>query len=157
MVYRGVFPKRADLVHHGNPQGLPDMNGRPGIQHGRMRMQEVRPQLPGQFSEPRLGRLHHRPLVDDRQPTEQTMRLWRAMEAQAVRFLFQPLGIDLLGAGEVMGLPPQAALATEDVGAAEGVTGMQRQRMVKHMQDAQAHTVFPPVFSSSRSGARPDG
>ena len=107
-----------------------------------MGVQDIRTQLARQLHETNLGRLHQCPLVDDWQFSGQAAWRGRAEEAQAVGFFLQPLGIELLGAGEMKGLPPQPALTAQDVGAAEGVAGVQRQGMVEDVQDAQRHAAF---------------
>jgi hypothetical protein len=50
--------------------------------------------------------------------------------------------VELLGAGDMEGFPAQLALLAQDVGAAEGVAGMQRQGVVEDVEDAQAHACF---------------
>ena len=51
VICRRIFPKRANLVHHGNPQAASDPQRRQRIQYRRMRVQDVRAKRCRQFGD----------------------------------------------------------------------------------------------------------
>ena len=59
-----VFPERAHLVHDGDAELAADAKRGDGVQHRRMRVQDVRANLAGNFLEPPLDAPHQQQLGD---------------------------------------------------------------------------------------------
>ena len=100
-----------------------------------MRMDDVGLQRFRQPKQALFDRAHHREGVAAWQLRQQAGRPGRAVKVQAVGFFFGHASIDLLGAGQVIGVPAHFPLVAQDGGAAEGVAGVQRQRVVEDVED----------------------
>lgn len=101
-----------------------------------MGVDDIRLKFLRQAQQTALGRPHERPLIEHRQPAGDARWLRRTVEMQAIRRFFRHRTVDLFWTRQVIRLPAQIALLAQDVGAAKGVAGVQRQGMVENVQDA---------------------
>ena len=136
VVDRRVFPEGANFIDHGDAQLAADTDRRHRVQHRRMRVDHVGLQISCQGQQTSLDGTHHGERIAAGQARQQPGRFRRAIEMQAVGLLFHHLAIDLLGTGQVVGVPAHFPLVVQDRRAAEGIAGMQRQGVVEDVEDA---------------------
>ena len=126
VVDRGVFPEGADFIDDGDAELATDANGRHGVEHRRMGMDDIGLEFFRQSQQAFFDSAHHREGIATGELGEQAGGFGRAVEMQAVGVLFRDGAVDLLGAGQVIGVPAHLALIAQDRRAAEGVAGVQR-------------------------------
>ena len=143
MVHGGVLPGGTHLIDHRQAMPATDPQAGQGVEHRRVGMDQVGLDLTHQFAHAACGELH----LPDQPGTGGT---GRAEEAPAVDLFLQDRRCTLLRTGEMKGLPPQPALLAEDGQGAEGIATVQWRRVVKDMQDTQAHVA---ISTSARRAA----
>ncbi len=136
VVDRGVFPEGADLIDHRDAQLAGDLDGREGIEHRRMGMDDVRANFPRDFFQAGFELLHQAPVrLTTGQAGQAPSGDRGAVEVQAIDVFERRCGFALLGRGEVKGLPAQRALLAQERRGAEGVAAVQRNRVVEDVED----------------------
>ena len=144
-----ILPEGPHFVDHRNTQPLADAQGRYRIEHWRMGVDDLRLHFDRHLKHPPFQLAHQSQFAQAGQARRESSRR-RALKVPAVHSLFQGLAGDVLGAGEMHGFPAQLALLAQDGQCAEGVATVQRDRVVQHMQYAQAH-----ALTASRRMAAP--
>ena len=133
MVNRSVLPEGADLIDDWNAQALAGSDGGDGIEHWRVRMQDVRLQFARKLLQPRFSSTHQAQFVDAGRPC---FRHRASVETQAVDVLDVSRRLALLGRGQMKGFPAQRPLLTQDSRGAEGVAAVQRDGVVEDVEDS---------------------
>ncbi len=135
---RRILPEGADFIEHWQAQAPPGADRGEAVQRGRVRVQDIG--LPD--CRRRLGRAgERRDIAPFAQPWRPRNRLHRPMKGQAVMLLdrldFRAGGQRGLmpDAGHAAHLQPGALLCGQDRARAETVAAVERQAMVKNVQD----------------------
>ena len=121
------------------PSRAADAERRQRIQHRRVGMDQRGLHLRGHLKQPRPQLLHQPPFTNAGQSCRGCGRRRGAEEVPTVDGVFGTRRRRVLGARHVVGVPPQAPLLAQDRQGPERVAAVQRDRVIQHMQHAQAH------------------
>ena len=135
----GILPERANLVDHGQPEQPARAQRRNGIEHRRVRVQYIGTRVSRDLKDALRGRPHLCPLARTRDGVQHRWRLPRPIEAQALHQLVGLRRGDVLRTGDLHRFPAQPLLLAQDGTRAECISALQRNRMIQHVQNPQAH------------------
>src|SRR5574343_80723 len=138
-----VFPEGADFVDDRNANPSGDLDCWQGVEHRRVGVDDVRPDVTGDCFQPGFQLLHQGQFAADGQIGQPAGGGRGAVEAQAIHVVDRCNRLSLLGRGQVKGFPTQGLLFAEQCCGAKGIAAVQRDRMIKDVQDAR-HAASPP-------------
>ena len=136
VVDRRVFPEGAHFIHDRDAELLAGAQGGDRVQAGRVGVQHVRLDLRDDLGQAPGESVDDFLLAQHRQFRQRALRFRGTEEVQAVDRLFQHVAGMLLGAGDVEGFPAERALFAQDRAGTEGITAVQRDRVVEDVKDA---------------------
>ena len=131
----GVLPRRPQFVHDRQAALAADPKRRQHVEHRRMCVQHVRPELRGELVDASGRGSHFAEVAETRQP-RRAPRDGCPVEAPAVHDL-AARGADILARRrELQGLPAERTLLAQDGDGPEHVPAVQRKRVIENVQNS---------------------